>query len=347
MNFYKNKTVLITGHTGFKGTWLTNVLNRLGAKVVGYALKAEELSLYNLSNIDNKIISVIGDIRDFDHLQHVFNEYKPEIVFHLAAQPLVKQGYEDPLYTYDVNVMGSVNVLECIRLSDSVKSFVNITTDKVYRNSDKSHSEEDILDGYDPYSNSKSCSELVTGTYIRSFLKDKVAISTMRSGNVLGGGDFGKYRIIPDCVKAYLNNEKLILRSPTSIRPYQHVLDVINLYLLVGEKQFEDYKYAGCYNVGPDKNDCINNEQLVNLFNKTLIEYNQKPIEYIVEDNPNLVESDILLLDNSKIKKVFDYQSRFNIEDAIKEVVDFMIHYQQNDSIEEYLNKIIDDYLNL
>ena len=347
MNFYKNKTVLITGHTGFKGTWLTNVLNRLGAKVVGYALKAEELSLYNLSNIDNKIISVIGDIRDFDHLQHVFNEYKPEIVFHLAAQPLVKQGYEDPLYTYDVNVMGSVNVLECIRLSDSVKSFVNITTDKVYRNSDKSHSEEDILDGYDPYSNSKSCSELVTGTYIRSFLKDKVAISTMRSGNVLGGGDFGKYRIIPDCVKAYLNNEKLILRSPTSIRPYQHVLDVINLYLLVGEKQFEDYKYAGCYNVGPDKNDCINNEQLVNLFNKTLIEYNQKPIEYIVEDNPNLVESDILLLDNSKIKKVFDYQSRFNIEDAIKEVVDFIIHYQQNDSIEEYLNKIIDDYLNL
>ena len=347
MNFYKNKTVLITGHTGFKGTWLTNVLNRLGAKVVGYALKAEELSLYNLSNIDNKIISVIGDIRDFDHLQHVFNEYKPEIVFHLAAQPLVKQGYEDPLYTYDVNVMGSVNVLECIRLSDSVKSFVNITTDKVYRNSDKSHSEEDFLDGYDPYSNSKSCSELVTGTYIRSFLKDKVAISTMRSGNVLGGGDFGKYRIIPDCVKAYLNNEKLILRSPTSIRPYQHVLDVINLYLLVGEKQFEDYKYAGCYNVGPDKNDCINNEQLVNLFNKTLIEYNQKPIEYIVEDNPNLVESDILLLDNSKIKKVFDYQSRFNIEDAIKEVVDFMIHYQQNDSIEEYLNKIIDDYLNL
>ena len=347
MNFYKNKTVLITGHTGFKGTWLTNVLNRLGAKVVGYALQAEELSLYNLSNVDNKIISVIGDIRDFDHLQHVFNEYKPEIVFHLAAQPLVKQGYEDPLYTYDVNVMGSVNVLECIRLSDSVKSFVNITTDKVYRNSDKSHSEEDILDGYDPYSNSKSCSELVTGTYIRSFLKDKVAISTMRSGNTLGGGDFGKYRIIPDCIKAFLNNEKLILRSPTSIRPYQHVLDVINLYLLVGEKQYEDYKYADCYNVGPDKNDCINNEQLVNLFNKTLIEYNQKPIEYIVEDNPNLVESDILLLDNSKIKKVFDYQSRFNIEDAIKEVVDFIIHYQQNDSIEEYLNKIIDDYLNL
>ena len=268
LNFYKDKTILVTGHTGFKGTWLCKILINAGAKVVGYALEAPtNPSLFKLSNIEKDMISIIGEIRDYEHLKSVFDKYQPELVIHLAAQPIVRDSYKDPRYTYDTNVMGTVNILECVRLTESVKSFLNVTTDKVYLNDDiPNHpfKEDEPLDGYDPYSNSKSCSELVTHSYKKSFFTDgRCAISTARAGNVIGGGDFANDRIIPDCIRAIEQQKEIIVRNPYSTRPYQHVLEPLYIYLEIIEKQYKDHKYEGYYNVGPDDCDCVNTGDLV------------------------------------------------------------------------------------
>lgn len=254
--FYKGKKVIVTGHTGFKGTWLCEILKCFGAKVIGYALEPPTTpSLFELTEMDKGMTSYIGDIRDLTHLKEVFAKERPEIVIHMAAQPIVRESYREPVDTYAINVMGTVNVLESVRLTDSVKSVVNVTTDKVYRNNEweKGYVETDILDGYDPYSNSKSCSELVTHSYIQSFLQEQgIAVSTCRAGNVIGGGDFAKDRIIPDCVRAASKGEQIIVRNPYSTRPYQHVLESLFAYLMVAKAQYENLGLAGCYNVGPD-----------------------------------------------------------------------------------------------
>ena len=223
MNFYAGKKVLVTGHTGFKGTWLCKILINAGALVTGYSLDPPtEPNLFSLSGINSEMNSIIGDIRDFDKLKQVFDETRPEIVLHLAAQPIVRDSYKDPRYTYDTNVMGTVNLLECVRLSGCVKSVLNVTTDKVYNNREWcwGYREDEPLDGFDPYSNSKSCSELVTHSYINSFFNDgSVAVSTARAGNVIGGGDFANDRIIPDCIRAMQNGTDIIVRNPFSTRP--------------------------------------------------------------------------------------------------------------------------------
>ena len=269
-NFWIGKKVFLTGHTGFKGSWLAFILNFFGAKVTGYALKPPTTpNLFSLTNLEKNIQSVEGDVRDFEKLKKTFNACKPEIVFHLAAQPIVLEGYKNPAATYETNVMGTVNILECVRQSESVKSFVNVTTDKVYHNNEWTwgYRETDLLDGIDPYSNSKSCSELVTETYRRSFFQDsEVAISTARAGNVIGGGDFADFRIIPDCVRAALENKKIQVRNQNSIRPYQHVLDPLFAYLMIAERQFSNKKFASCYNVGPNEEDCIATGKLVKIF---------------------------------------------------------------------------------
>ena len=240
--FYKNKNVLITGHTGFKGSWLSQILINWDANVVGYSLNPPtNPNLFGLLDLETSMNSIIGDIRDLDKLKEVFNEFKPEIVIHMAAQPLVRESYENPVYTYETNVMGTVNICECVRQSNSVKSFLNVTTDKVYENVEKNegYSEDEKLDGYDPYSNSKSCSELVTHSYINSFLNDlNISTSTARAGNVIGGGDFAKDRIMPDCFRACENHEDIIIRNPYSIRPYQHVLEPLSMYLTIAKEQF-------------------------------------------------------------------------------------------------------------
>ena len=240
LDFYKGKRVLVTGHTGFKGSWLAKILAMAGAEVYGYALSPNgENSLYSILGLDDQIHSHIGDIRNFEELKNFFDSVRPEIVFHLAAQPIVRESYNNPRYTYETNVMGTVNICECIRLSDCVKSFVNITTDKVYENNDLEHSfrEDEKLDGFDPYSNSKSCSELVTHSYINSFFAEKdIAVSTARAGNVIGGGDFGKDRIVPDLVRAALGGTEMVLRNPDAVRPFQHVLEALSAYLLLAEK---------------------------------------------------------------------------------------------------------------
>ena len=241
LNFFKSKKVLVTGHTGFKGSWLCRILINAGADVTGYSLEPPTTpNLFELSGIKEKMKSIIGDIRDLEKLKGIFREEKPEIVFHLAAQPIVRDSYKNPVYTYETNVMGTVNICECVRLTPSVKSFLNVTTDKVYHNNEWEwgYRENDPLDGYDPYSNSKSCSELVTHSYINSFFNEMgVAVSTARAGNVIGGGDFANDRIIPDCIRAALKHEKIVVRNPYSTRPYQHVLEPLAVYLRIAQEQ--------------------------------------------------------------------------------------------------------------
>ena len=222
LDFYKGKKVLVTGHTGFKGSWLCRILVNAGALVTGYSLEAStKPNLFEVCGIGDKITSIIGDIRDLSHLKNVFEQVQPEIVLHLAAQPIVRDSYKDPVYTYEVNIMGTVNVCECIRLNSCVKSFINVTTDKVYKNKEWEwgYRENEPLDGFDPYSNSKSCSELVTHSYINSFFNNmEVAVSTARAGNVIGGGDFANDRIVPDCVRAAAEKRDIIVRNPHSNR---------------------------------------------------------------------------------------------------------------------------------
>ena len=274
LDFYKGKRIFLTGHTGFKGSWMCRMLANAGAIVTGYSLKAPtEPSLFRIANIEDDIHSVIGDIRDYTSLKKAFDESQPEIVLHLAAQPIVRDSYKDPAYTYETNVMGTVNILECVRNNCCVKSFLNVTTDKVYLNREWSwgYRENEELDGYDPYSNSKSCSELVTHSYKRSFFTNIdglpiIPISTARAGNVIGGGDFANDRIVPDCIRAAVKHEDIVVRNPYSTRPYQHVLEPLYAYLLIAMKQYEDIGFADYYNVGPDDVDCFQTGALVELF---------------------------------------------------------------------------------
>ena len=322
--FYKNKKILITGHTGFKGTWLCRMMLNLGANVTGYSLQPPtQPNLFSLADIANKMNSVIGDVRDFEHLQIIFAEVQPEIVFHLAAQPIVRESYKEPRYTYETNVMGTVNVLECVRQCRSVKSVLNVTTDKVYLNKERinGYREEEPLDGYDPYSNSKSCSELVTHCYNNCFFANrKIAVSTVRAGNVIGGGDFAKSRIIPDCVRAMQEGKTIEVRNPYSIRPYQHVLEPLAVYLMIAASQYEDMSFAGYYNVGPDDVDCITTGELVSLFCKywgALAKWKIK----VESDAPH--EASFLKLDCSLLKNTFNWKSHWDIEETIKRTCEF------------------------
>lgn len=320
MSFYKGKKVLVTGHTGFKGSWLSKMLVMAGAQVTGYSLKAPtEPNLFALAGLEGKMNSVIGDVRDFEHLKAVFEQAQPEIVLHLAAQPIVRDSYKDPRYTYETNVMGTVNLLECVRHCPSVKSVLNVTTDKVYHNNEWcwGYREDEPLDGFDPYSNSKSCSELVTHSYINSFFDkpESPAVSTARAGNVIGGGDFANDRIIPDCVRAMAAGKTIGVRNPYSTRPYQHVLEPLAVYLTIAQKQYEDKKYAGFYNVGPDDCDCVTTGELVDLFCKYW--GGSAAWENQAEANaPH--EANFLKLDCSKIKATFGWKPRWHIEECME-----------------------------
>ena len=344
-NFYKNKKVLLTGHTGFKGTWLCRMLVNAGAVITGYSLQPPtQPNLFFLADVENKINSIIGDVRDFEHLQNVFAKVQPEIVFHLAAQPIVRESYKDPRYTYETNVMGTVNVLECVRNCSNVKSVLNVTTDKVYLNKERTegYKEEEPLDGYDPYSNSKSCSELVTHCYKNSFFADgRVAISTARAGNVIGGGDFAQDRIIPDCVRAMQEGKFIEVRNPNSIRPYQHVLEPLAVYLMIAAKQYEDTCYAGYYNVGPDDGDSVTTGQLADLFCKhwgSEAKWKNKA----EQDAPH--EANFLKLDCSLLKQTFGWQPRWNIEQAIQKTCEFSKVWLQRGNIPAEMNREIDEF---
>ena len=345
-SFYRGKRVFITGHTGFKGSWLCKILSNWGAEVTGYSLTPPTTpNLFDAANIGADIKSVIGDIRDYDSLKKAFDEAKPEIVLHLAAQPIVRDSYKMPAYTYETNVMGTVNILECVRRSDCVKSFLNVTTDKVYENKEWQwgYRENEPLDGFDPYSNSKSCSELVTHSYKNSFFADgRVAISTARAGNVIGGGDFANDRIIPDCVRALEKGEDIVVRNPYSTRPYQHVLEPLYAYLMIARAQYEDIKFADYYNVGPDECDCVTTGELVDLF----VKYTDGKIKRVDKSEENAVhEANFLKLDCSKLKSVFGWKPHWHVTDAVEKTVEWSQVWLEKGDVRKCMDVQIDEFL--
>lgn len=326
--FWKNRKVFITGHNGFKGTWLCEILNFLGSEVMGYSLECcSEQSAYKIIGTENRVKSETGDVRDYEHIYKSIFDFEPEIVFHLAAQPIVRESYINPRYTYDTNVMGTVNILEAIRNTDSVKSVVHITTDKVYDNKEWcwGYRETDVLDGFDPYSNSKSCSELVTHSYIRSFFSERnISVSTARAGNVIGGGDFAADRIIPDCVRAAVNGEKIIIRNPYSVRPYQHVLEPLFAYMMIAEKQYEDRSYSGNYNIGPKPEDCVTTGEIADLFCSS---WGDEALWINVSGKNASHEANFLKLDCSKIQNTFEWKPLWNISDSVNKTVEWYKAY--------------------
>lgn len=344
-SFWRGKNVFITGHTGFKGSWLSKVLLDLGANVTGYSLEPITTpALYDISGIHKNINSIIGDIRDFSTLKQTFSSAAPDIVFHLAAQPIVRDSYRDPRYTYETNVMGTVNIMECIRQSDTVRSVVNVTTDKVYKNREWpwAYRENEELNGYDPYSNSKSCSELVTSAYINSFFSDrKLAVSTARAGNVIGGGDFSPDRIIPDCVRAAATKQTICVRNPYSTRPYQHVLEPLSAYMLIAMSQYGDYSLAGNYNVGPDEVDCIQTGTLAEMFVKSWgdgLRWESQP-----DNGPH--EANMLKLDCSLIKSRLGWQPVWSIETAVRKTVEWSKCWLDGEDTSVCMEQQIKEYL--
>ena len=341
---YRGKKVLITGHTGFKGSWLSLILQMAGAEVVGYALEPEDTSLFRIADVEKGMVSVIGDVRDLEHMQKVFDTYQPEYVFHLAAQPIVRESYKDPVGTYSTNVMGTVHLLECVRHCSSVKSVLNVTTDKVYQNKETEigYVEEDNLDGFDPYSNSKSCSELVTHSYYKSFLHDVgVRVSTARAGNVIGGGDFEKDRIIPDCVRAALQKKQIIVRNPNSVRPFQHVLEPLFVYLMIVQKQLENSELEGSYNVGPEEKDCWTTAQLVDCFREKWGE----DISWINEKQEGPHEASLLKLDCQKLRNTFAWKPKWDINISMEKIVEWTRVYQSGSDVKSCMERQIMEYL--
>jgi CDP-glucose 4,6-dehydratase len=322
--FYQGRKIFITGHTGFKGTWLCRILVRAGAEVTGVALEPPTVpSLFTRTKTGNEIHSIHGDVRDKEALMKAVRNARPDIVFHMAAQPLVRLAYREPAATYETNVMGTVNILEAVRTTPIVRAFVNVTTYKVYENREWrwGYRENEPLNGYDPYSNSKSCSDLITSSYRNSFFSgpDALSVSTARSGNVIGGGDYAEDRIIPDCVRAVQAGNNIVVRNPHSIRPYQHVLECLSGYLLLAEKQYAEKSFEGAYNFGPDESGCVSTGTLADLFCDS---WGSGASWDNREDNgPH--EATFLKLDCSKAKAVLGWKPRWDIKTAVEKVVEF------------------------
>lgn len=345
LSFYKGKRVLLTGHTGFKGSWMSVMLVNAGAEVIGYSSCSKTATrLFDICGIKDQITHVKGDVRDLKHLLEVFTAYQPEIVIHMAAQPLVRLSYEEPVETYSTNVMGTVNVCEAVRQTKSVKSFLNVTTDKVYENKEWEwgYRENEPLDGYDPYSNSKSCSELVTHSYKNSFFMDgRVVVSTARAGNVIGGGDFANDRIIPDCVRAATEGKDIIVRNPFSTRPYQHVLEPVYAYLMIAASQYEDSKYASWYNVGPDDQDCYQTGALVSLF----VKHWGDGLKWVNQYDGGPHEANFLKLDCSKLKNTFGWKPHWDLETAIEKVVEWSKVWLAEENVRPVMDRQIIEFL--
>jgi len=348
--FWNKKRVFITGHTGFKGSWLCLWLNSLGAEVTGYALEPPtEPSLFNLCNIDEFINSVKGDVRDLAFLQKTINTAKPEILIHMAAQPLVRDSYIKPVETYEINVMGTVNVMEAVRNTTGVKAFVNVTTDKCYENKEWlwGYRENEPFGGYDPYSNSKACSELVTAAYRNSFFNPKdykkhnLAVASARAGNVIGGGDWGKDRLITDCVAALLQGEKIRIRNPNAIRPWQHVLEPLCGYLNLAEKLYrEGPEFAEGWNFGPDENDA---KPVIWIVEKLCQRW--EGAEYQIDNGAHPHEATYLKLDCSKAKTRLGWSPRWSLDKAIDKIVEWVMDYREGKDIRATCLRQIAEYI--
>ena len=325
LDFYKNKRVFLTGHTGFKGLWLSLLLLRAGAEVTGFSLDApttDGAETLRRLGILKELRDMRGDVRDLAALSRAFHETRPEVVFHLAAQPIVRESYRQPVDTFAANVMGTVNILECIRTSDTVRSALIVTTDKGYENKGWAggYRENEPLMGYDPYSASKSCAELAVYSYRQSFLAAQdVRVSTARAGNVIGGGDFAPDRIIPDCIRAAVRGQIIDIRNPASTRPYQHVLEPLSVYLTIAARQTADASLVGAWNVGPDDADCVTTGELADIFCRAWgdgVRWQKH-----ADDGPH--EAHFLKLDCSKIKSELGWKPRWHIKEAVEKTVEW------------------------
>lgn len=343
-HFYTWKTILITGSTGFKGSWLSLWLHSLGANVIGYSLPASTYpNLFSILELDQSIIQIYADINDLESLQGVCNEYKPEIIFHLAAQPLVRESYRDPVWTFQTNVMGTVNILEVIRQTESIKWAVLITTDKVYENLEtmRPYLETDRLGGHDPYSTSKAMDELAVTSYVRSFFSQgEKKIVSVRAWNVIGGGDWSSDRLIPDIIRAFEKWEDVVLRNPDSVRPWQHVLEPLSGYLMMGEKIFQDDKYLGAYNFGPDTSDMMRVEDIVKKAIETLGKGGYK-----IQKDEYMHEAGLLLLDNAKAKTLLGWSPQFWIDDALERTLEWYRIYADGKDMKKYSLEQIKDFV--
>lgn len=347
--FYKNKRVLVTGHRGFVGSWLCKVLDMAGAEVFGYGFEPDTTpSLFYTCRLDKKVKSYTGDVRDYEELNETFDKTRPEIVIHLASQPLVLEGFERPGYTFDTNVMGTVNLLDCVRNTSCVKSVVNVTSDKVYLNRDWdwSYRENEELKGEDPYSSSKSCSELITYSYGKSFFADRdIGISTLRPSNLIGGGDFARDRLIPDCVRAAMDKEDIVIRSPYASRCYQHVLEAVMAILMLAKAQYNDKSLAGCYNVGPDDSGCWTNGNLAGLFCEAWKRYTGREVKWVCANSEGPKEASRMKVDSTKIRKVLGWEPRWNIERAMDRTVEWHVEYKEEKDIPALMEKQIREFL--
>ncbi len=346
-NFYKNKKVLVTGHTGFKGSWLTIWLNELGADVVGYALDHKtEKDNYIVSGIKDRCSSYINDIRDYDKLLDILQKEEPEIIFHLAAQPLVRESYNNPRETYETNIMGSVNILEAIRQTTSVKTVVMITSDKCYENKEleRAYHEEDDLGGYDPYSSSKASAELVIDAYRRSFLLDRgVGIASVRAGNVIGGGDWSSDRLIPDCIQALIENRDIEIRNPMATRPWQHVFEPLSGYLWLGYLLDKDYeKYSQAWNFGPNSENIINVGKVVDK----IIDFwgAGNWVDFSKDKINKKHEATLLSLDINKAANLLRWKPALDIDQALKLTVDW---YKNTNINYDFCVKQLEEYIEI
>lgn len=323
MNFYKNKKVMITGHTGFKGAWLCKILLNYGADILGYSLECQtEPSLFKLLNLENKMKSVIGDIRDYDNLKQVITQFKPEIVIHLASQALANEADNNPRYTYDTNIIGIVNLLEAIRTCDSVKSVINVSTDTVYMLQDgkDNYKEADVIGGKNTYSNSKSCAELIVLNYKKTHFnnKDYPRISNTRSVNVIGGGDFNKSRIVPECVNSWFENRDIEIKTPYNVRPFLHVLESLYGYLLLAKKQYENKIFEGDYNFSPLDEGYVSIAELASEFcKKTNISINWTNQVDLNKKNA------MIKIDSMKARETLGWNSPFTFDERLQLVTDW------------------------
>lgn len=345
--FWNNKRVLLTGHTGFKGSWLALWLHSLNANVIGYSLPPQSNpNLFTLTNIQDHITHIIGDIRDFTLLQATITEHQPEIIFHLAAQPLVLYSYQEPIETYSTNIMGTVHLLEAARQANCIKVIINVTSDKCYENKETQtgYKENDRLGGHDPYSNSKACCELITHSYHKSYFQNlDIGLASVRAGNVIGGGDWSKNRLIPDIMRAFMNNIPVNIRNPEAIRPWQHVLEPLSGYILLAEKLYNNrQQFSGPWNFGPNEEDMQPVSWVINhlshLFDNNIV--------WTKDSSPQPHETNCLKLDYTKSKTILNWKPRWNLEMSLKETAHWYKAYMDKKDIYIFTLKQINNFIN-